>query len=66
MVEDNKDIKEKSLIIKEFLLEGKTISQIESYMRKRKQYQLKNTFTFMQLNAQCFKDMSFKKREEKK
>ena len=38
MVEDNKDIKEKSLIIKEFLLEGKTISQIESYMRKRKQY----------------------------
>lgn len=66
MIEENKDAEEKSLIIKEFLLDGKTISQIENYMRKRKQYQLKNTFVFMQLNAQYFKDMSFKKREEKK
>ena len=66
MVEDNKDIKEKSLIIKEFLLEGKKISQIEGYMKRRKEYQLKNTFVFMQLNAQYFKDISFKKREEKK
>ena len=66
MIEDNKDIKEKSLIIKEFLLEGKKISQIEGYMKRRKEYQLKNTFVFMQLNAQYFKDISFKKREEKK
>ena len=66
MVEDNKEVKEKSLIIKKFLLDGKKISQIEGYMKRRKEYQLKNTFVFMQLNAQDFKDISFKKREEKK
>lgn len=65
MVEDNKEVKEKSLIIKKFLLDGKKISQIEGYMKRRKEYQLKNTFVFMQLNAQYFKDISFKKREKR-
>ena len=63
MIEKDEEIKEKSLIIKEFLVEGYSLNKIDSFMKMRKDYRVENCFDFMQNHSENFKDITFKRRK---
>lgn len=63
---EDSEIVEKIFIIKELLLEGKTLEQIAGKMRRRKEYNISGFDVFMKTHSEKFKDIIFTKRSEKK
>ena len=63
---DDSDIQEKIFIIKEFILEGKTLEEISAKMRKMKNYNILGFDDFMKRNSEGFKDIGFVRRKEKR
>lgn len=63
---DDSDIQEKIFIIKEFILEGKTLEEISAKMRKMKNYNILGFDDFMKRNSEGFKDIGFVMRKGKR
>lgn len=58
--------KEKIFIIKELLLEGKTLEKIAKKMKDRKEYSISGFNSFMQKYSEEFKDIGFIRRKKKR
>ena len=64
MPENSKEIQEKSIIIKDFLVDGYSLRKIDIFMKSRKQYKVENCFDFMRDHLEYFKDIGFIRRKK--